>query len=64
MALRHYDAATDQVPFTGSRNPSLSVEGKTEYSLDMEIIVDDPLFYHKMRRAVGYDASVTSGDQS
>jgi len=57
------DAATDQVPFTGSRNPSLSVEGKTEYSLDMEIIVDDPLFYHKMRRAVGYDASVTAGDQ-
>ena len=29
----------------------------------MEIIVDDPLFYHKMRRAVGYDASVTAGDQ-
>ena len=57
------DAATDQVPFTGSRNPSLSVEGKTEYSLDMEIIVDDPLFYHKMRRAVGHDASVTPGDQ-
>ena len=57
------DAATDQVPFTGSRNPSLSVEGKTEYSLDMEIIVDDPLFYHKMRRAVGHDSSVTLGDQ-
>ena len=57
------DAATDQVPFTGSRNPSLSVEGKTEYTLDMEIIVDDPLFYHKMRRAVGHDSSVTLGDQ-
>mgnify|MGYP003133189511 CR=1 FL=1 len=57
------DAATDQVPFAGSRNPSLAVEGKTEYSMDMEIIVDDPLFYHKVRRAVGHDASVTSGDQ-
>ena len=57
------DAATDQVPFTGSRNPSIAVEGKTEYSMDMEIIVDDPLFYHKVRRAVGHDASVTSGDQ-
>ena len=31
--------------------------------MDMEIIVDDPLFYHKVRRAVGHDASVTSGDQ-
>jgi len=57
------DLATDQVPFAGSRNPSLAVEGKTEYSLDMEIIVDDPLFYHKVRRAVGHDASVTPGDQ-
>ena len=57
------DLATDQVPFAGSRNPSLAVEGKTEYSLDMEIIVDDPLFYHKVRRAVGHDASVTEGDQ-
>ena len=46
------DAATDQVPFAGSRNPKLAVEGKTEYDMEMEIIVDDPLFYHNMRRAV------------
>ena len=51
------DAETDQVPHAGSRNPSLAVEGKTEYSLDMEIIVDDPIFYHKMRRAVDFDAT-------
>jgi hypothetical protein len=46
------DTATDQVPFAGSRNPSLAVEGKTEYDMELEIIVDDPLFYHNMRRAV------------
>ena len=46
------NSSTDQVPFAGSRNPTLAVEGKTEYELDMEIIVDDPLFYHNMRRAV------------
>lgn len=48
------DAAdgTDQVPFAGTRNASLAVEGKTEYDLEMEIIVDDPVFYHKMRRSI------------
>ena len=50
------DATTDQVPFAGTRNPALAVEGKTEYDMEMEIIVDDPLFYHNMRRAVtNYD---------
>ena len=49
------DDAKDQTPFAGSRNASLSVEGKTEYSMDMEIIVEDPIFYHEMRRAVGRD---------
>ena len=54
-------AETDQVPFSGSRNPSIAVEGKTEYELDMEIIVDDPLFYHRMRRAVrNFDEDITS----
>ncbi|ANS04819.1 autotransporter-associated beta strand repeat protein [uncultured Mediterranean phage] len=48
------DAATDQVPHAGTRNPKLAVEGKTEYDLEMEIIVDDPLFYHKVRRAVDH----------
>ncbi len=46
------NSTTDQVPFAGTRNPTLAVEGKTEYDLEMEIIVDDPLFYHNMRRAV------------
>lgn len=54
------DAETDQVPHAGSRNASLAVEGKTEYSLDMEIIVDDPVFYHKMRRAVDFDATTAN----
>ena len=51
------DAETDQVPHGGMRNASLAVEGKTEYMMDMEIIVDDPVFYHKMRRAVDFDAT-------
>jgi len=51
------DSETDQVPFAGSRNASLAIEGKTEYTLDMEIIVDDPIFYHNMRRAVDFSAS-------
>ena len=54
------DAETDQVPHGGMRNASLAVEGKTEYMMDMEIIVDDPVFYHKMRRAV--DFSATTGN--
>lgn len=51
------DSATDQVPHAGSRNASIAVEGKTEYMVDMEIIVDDPIFYHNMRRAVDFDAT-------
>lgn len=46
------DSVTDQIPFAGARNASIAVEGKTEYELDMEIIVDDPTLYHQMRRAV------------
>ena len=46
------DAETDQIPFAGARNPACAVEGKTEYNLALEIIVDDPVFYHNMRRAV------------
>ena len=59
------DSATDQVPFAGTRNPAIAVEGKTEYDLEMEIIVDDPLFYHKMRRAVDHfddDTADTTDD--
>ena len=46
------DAETDQVPQAGTRNPTLAIEGKTEYDLEMEIVVDDPIFYHNMRRAL------------
>ena len=54
------DAATDQTPFAGARNASIAVEGQTEYMMDMEIIVDDPVFYHKMRRAVDHDATTAN----
>ncbi len=54
------DSETDQVPHAGTRNPALAVEGKTEYDLEMEIIVDDPVFYHRMRRAVrNFDKSTS-----
>ena len=51
-------AITDQVPFNGSRNVSLMVEGQTTYDMTMEIAVDDPIFYHKMR--TGQEFSTTS----
>ncbi len=57
------NSATDQVPFAGTRNPTLAVEGKTEYDLEMEIIVDDPLFYHNMRRAVENFDDTDEADQ-
>jgi hypothetical protein len=44
-------SATAQVPFGGSRNTSIMVEGQTSFEMTMEIGVDDPLFYHKMRSA-------------
>ena len=39
----------DQVPFGGSRNPSIAVAGKATYDMSMEIITDDPTFFHHMR---------------
>ena len=39
----------EQVPFAGSRNPSLIVEGKVEYEMAMTIIVSDPLLWHEFR---------------
>jgi len=39
----------DQVPFGGSRNPSMAIEGKATYDMTMEIITDDPTFFHHMR---------------
>ena len=53
-------ASTDQVPFSGSRNPAILVEGQTEYSMDMEIIVDDPIFFHKMRTATEFSNNATN----
>lgn len=44
-------SATARVPFGGSRNTTIMVEGQTSYEMTMEIGVDDPLFYHKMRSA-------------
>jgi len=53
---------TDQVPFNGSRNVSLMVEGQTTYDMTMEIAVDDPVFYHKMR--TGQEFSTTSSNSA
>lgn len=39
----------DQVPYGGSRNATLAVEGKETFDLNMEVIVDDPIFWHHMR---------------
>ena len=55
------DSATDQVPFAGTRNASIAIEGKTEYDMEMEIIVDDPIFYHNMRRTLrNFDEDTTN----
>tara|TARA_R110002074_G_scaffold361451_1_gene534480 strand:- start:180 stop:2339 length:2160 start_codon:yes stop_codon:yes gene_type:complete len=50
-------AYADQVPFGGARNASLMVEGQTTYEMTMEIAVDDPLFYHKMRTGTEFSVS-------
>ena len=50
-------SSLDQVPFSGSRNPALLVEGQTSYDMSMEIIVDDPIFFHKMRTATEFTNS-------
>ena len=49
--------ATDQVPFAGSRNVSLMVEGQTTYDMTIEIAVDDPVFYHKMRTGTEFSTN-------
>jgi hypothetical protein len=50
-------ASTDQVPFAGARNANLMVEGQTSYEMTMEIAVDDPLFYHKMRTGTEFSVN-------
>jgi len=52
------NTATEQVPFGGSRNTNLMVEGQTSYEMTMEIGVDDPLFYHKMRSAEEFSTNI------
>jgi len=50
-------ASTDQVPFAGARNANIMVEGQTSYEMTMEIAVDDPLFYHKMRTGTEFSVN-------
>jgi len=51
----------EQVPFAGSRNPTLNVEGKVEYECSMEVIITDPLLWHEFRtnREHLYDEPIT-----
>ena len=49
---------TDQVPFAGSRNANLMVEGQTTYEMTMEIAVDDPIFFHKMRTGAEFSTNL------
>lgn len=53
------EAATDQVPFGGARNVHTMVEGQTTYEMSMEIIVDDPFLYHKMRTSTEFFQDAT-----
>jgi len=51
----------EQIPFGGSRNPSMNVEGKVEYECSMEVIITDPLLWHEFRtnRTHLYDEPIT-----
>jgi len=53
--------STEQVPFAGSRNASLQVEGKVEYEMNLGIIVTDPLLFHEFRtnRTHGFSEPIT-----
>jgi len=56
----HYQSSSaygDQVPFAGARNANLMVEGQTSYEMTMEIAVEDPLFYHKMRTGTEFSVN-------
>ena len=60
----HYQsssASTDQVPFAGARNANLMIEGQTTYEMTMEIGVEDPLFYHKMRTGTEFSVNGEGG---
>ena len=51
----------EQVPFGGSRNPSLTVEKNVEYECSLTLIVGDPLLWHEYRtnRSHGYTEPIT-----
>lgn len=51
----------EQVPFGGSRFPSLTVEKQVEYECSLTIIVADPLLWHEYRtnRSHGSDEPIT-----
>jgi hypothetical protein len=53
-STQNSDTAEGAVPFGGSRNTALMVEGKTSYELSLEVMVDDPLFFNKMRSATEF----------
>lgn len=57
----HEGKSKEQVPFGGSRNAALIVEGKVEYELSMGIIVSDPLLWHEFRtnREHDYNEPIT-----
>jgi hypothetical protein len=57
----HAGKSLEQIPFGGSRNAALMVEGKTEYDLKMTVIVDDPLLWHEFRtnREKDYSSPIT-----
>jgi hypothetical protein len=57
-------SATGQVPFGGSRNTNIMVEGQTSYEMTMEIGVDDPLFFHKMRSAEDFSTNADATDSN
>ena len=51
------ESAESAVPFAGSRNTSIMVEGQTSYEMTMEIVVDDPIFFHKMRAGTSFSVN-------
>jgi len=57
----HAGKSLEQIPFGGSRNAALMVEGKTEYDLAMTVIVSDPLLWHEFRtnREKDYSSPIT-----
>ncbi len=57
----HAGKSLEQIPFGGSRNAALIVEGKVEYDMSMTVIVSDPLLWHEFRtnREKDYSSPIT-----